>query len=86
MWITNKDVQGYFGVHAKAMVQAGLRPIDKNRFWLLQVYSYAEYFTTVRGETVSEALSKFKAKKRRREEEIMSRFAPGECAYGGWRL
>ena len=71
LWITSKAAQDYFGAHAEAMVQAGLRPVAKNRFWLDHVHSYAECFMTTRGETVSQALSKFKSKNRRMQQEIM---------------
>ena len=63
MWIGCHDVVRYFGADPKALVKAGLRPHHKSqRFWLHQVFSYAQYYGTTRGETPTKALNKFKAK------------------------
>jgi len=63
MWIGCNDCVRYFGADAKAIVAAGLRPRHKNqRFWLHQVFAYAKYFGTIKGETPTKALNKFKSK------------------------
>lgn len=63
MWIGCHDVVRYFGADPKAMVQAGLRPHHRNqRFWLHQVFSYAQYYGTTKGETPTKAMNKVKAK------------------------
>ncbi|KAK4543956.1 hypothetical protein LTR36_004730 [Oleoguttula mirabilis] len=63
MWIGCNDAVRYFGADPKAMNAAGLRAHHKNqRFWLHQVFSYAQYYGTTKGETPTKALNKFKAK------------------------
>lgn len=63
MWIGCHDCVRYFGADPKAMTTAGLRPFHKGqRFWLHQVFAYANHFGTTKGEIPTKALNKFKAK------------------------
>jgi len=64
MLIGCNDTLRYFGADPKAMHAAGLRPHHRNQqFWLHQVFSYAQYYGTTKGEMPTKALNKFKAKK-----------------------
>lgn len=82
LWITSGDASNFFGVNARDLSAAGLRPLTGRRWSLFELYTFARHQTSLH--KADQCLAAFLEKNSDREEEIfdMLGLRNGECCSG----